>query len=332
MGWDGVKSREEERKEVTGMPRYCWIIFGCVIGGLVSASALGAPTVYVIPSEAAARVGDPVTFEFWVKAEVGTTFDLRGYQITSPCSLPMQSGFGGVVDNPLMKLSMDRAEWVMHLTSCALGACGEDAANPGACSDPPGPRLAFGGYRGEFVTVDDSGYYLAEVTYAVQSGDEGTVLTFDAVDRESMSFLRDPTSAPIPAIWEGATLTIVTTVCETDEDCADGDFCTLDECINDGIECRNTCEPRPYADVYPVPWGDGAVEIMDTLCILDAAAGTGDCLMPIPDLGNAMIGDIYPCPPPAGSGPDGAVEIMDTLGVLDAAAGSPGCAAMCVCE
>jgi hypothetical protein len=283
--------------------------------------------VYVVPSEAAARVGDTVTFEFWIKAEVGTTFDLRGYQVTSPCSLPIESGVGGVVDNPEMNLNMERAEWVMLLTACAGGVCGEDAENIGACSDPPGPRLAFGGYRGEFVTIDDSGYYLAEVTYTVQSGDEGTVLAFDAVDPESKSFLRDPTSAPIPAIWEGATLTIVTTVCETDEDCADGDFCTLDECINEGIECRNLCEPRPYADVYPVPLGDGAVEIMDTLCVLDAAAGTGDCLTTIPDLGDAMIGDIYPC-----GAPDGAVEIMDTLGVLDAAAGSPGCAAMCVCE
>ena len=279
--------------------------------------------MYVVPSEATARVGDPVTFEYWIRAEAGTSFDLRGYQITSLCAL-----FGeGVVDTPVMDLNIGRAEWVMHLTACDGGDCGEYAENDGACSDPPGPRLAFGGYRGEYVTVGDAGYYLGEVTYQVQAGEEGTVLTFDAVDPESMSFLRDPLGGPIPAIWSGATMRIVLTVCATDEDCADGDFCTLDECINGGLECRNTCVPRPYADVYPVPYGDGAVEIMDTLCVLDAATGVGDCLMTIPELGGAMLGDIYPC-----DAPDGAVEIMDTLGVLDAAAGSPGCAAMCECE
>ena len=72
--------------------------------------------------------------------------------------------------------------------------------------------------------------------------------------------------------------------------------------------------------------GDEAVEIMDTLCILDAASGTGDCLT---DMDGSMIGGIFPCPPPEGAGPDGAVEITDTPAVLDAAAGNPGCSPWC---
>ena len=69
---------------------------------------------------------------------------------------------------------------------------------------------------------------------------------------------------------------------------------------------------------------------MDTLCILDASRDEGDCLMV---MGNGFkIGDIWPCPPPVGTGPDGAIEIMDTLGVLDAPNGAPPCEPMCPCD
>ena len=113
-----------------------------------------------------------------------------------------------------------------------------------------------------------------------------------------------------------------------DSDCYEGDYCTIDICEGapSGWCAYTPVEPRPYADVYPVPGGDGAVESMDTLCILDAASGTGACLI---DVGGYMIGDIHPCRPPEGDGPDGAVEIMDTLSVLDAASANPGCSPWC---
>ena len=115
------------------------------------------------------------------------------------------------------------------------------------------------------------------------------------------------------------------TPCFEDADCYDGDYCTSDHCI--GGWCAYTpILSRPYADVYNVPDGDGAVEIMDTLCVLDAASGIGECLT---DVGGYMIGDIHPCWPPEGTGPDGAVEIMDTLAVLDAASGNPACSSWC---
>ena len=116
--------------------------------------------------------------------------------------------------------------------------------------------------------------------------------------------------------------------CESDADCEDGDLCTCDICEGapEGVCVHNAIPSRPYADVFPVPCGDGAVEIMDTLCVLDAAEGEGDCLTVV---GDCMIGDIFPCPQPEGSGCDWAVEIMDTLAVLDAAEGEPGCADWC---
>ena len=117
-------------------------------------------------------------------------------------------------------------------------------------------------------------------------------------------------------------------LCDIDADCEDGDLCTCDICENppEGSCVHNEIASRPYADVFPVPCGDGAVEIMDTLCVLDAASGVGDCLTVV---GDCMMGDIHPCPPPEGSGCDGAVEIMDTLAVLDAASGEPGCSPWC---
>ena len=116
--------------------------------------------------------------------------------------------------------------------------------------------------------------------------------------------------------------------CTEDADCYDADLCTIDTCAGmpDGSCMHTPIASRPYADVHPVPDGDGAVEIMDTLCILDAAEGEGDC---VTDVGGFMIGDIFPCPLPEGAGPDGAVEIMDTLAVLDAAEGNPGCDPWC---
>ena len=179
------------------------------------------------------------------------------------------------------------------------------------------------------MTVDDAGYYLAEVTYQVQSGENGTVLSLDLVDPESLSFLRDPAIGAIAADWVGATLTIQEGIpCDTDADCYDGDLCTSDVCEGGpgGICVYTEISSRPYADVYPVADGDGAVEIMDTLCILDAANNIGDCMT---DVGGFMLGDIFPCPPPEGAGPDGAVEIMDVLAVLDAAAALPGCLPWC---
>ena len=116
--------------------------------------------------------------------------------------------------------------------------------------------------------------------------------------------------------------------CVVDADCYDGNYCTSSFC--DGApngRCPHTpIASRPYADVYVVADGDGAVEIMDTVCILDAANGMGDC---VTDVGGYVIGDIWPCWPPEGMGPDGAVEIMDTLSVLDAASGWPGCSPWC---
>ena len=116
--------------------------------------------------------------------------------------------------------------------------------------------------------------------------------------------------------------------CETDADCEDGDLCTCDICEDPpGGSCvHNAIGSRPYADVFPVACGDGAVEIMDTLCVLDAAEGEGDCMTVV---GDCTMGDIFPCPQPEGSGCDGAVEIMDTLAVLDAAGGNPGCEPWC---
>ena len=61
-----------------------------------------------------------------------------------------------------------------------------------------------------------------------------------------------------------------------------------------------------FADVYPVPDGDGAVEGFDILCVLDQAND-----IPRPDCLNA---DIYPC-----DGGDGAIEGFDILAVLDTA-------------
>ena len=118
------------------------------------------------------------------------------------------------------------------------------------------------------------------------------------------------------------------TTCATETDCYDGNYCTVDTCEEapDGTCVHTPIDSRPYADVYGVPDGDGTVEIMDTLCIVDASRGTGECLT---DVGGYMLGDIYPCRPPEGAGPDGAVEIMDTLAVLDAAAGEPRCSPWC---
>ena len=117
--------------------------------------------------------------------------------------------------------------------------------------------------------------------------------------------------------------------CFENADCYDGDYCTVDVCEGapNGTCVYTLIESRPYADVYPARDGDGAVEIMDTLCILDAASGTGDCLT---DVGGYMMGDVFPCWPPEGTGPDGAVEIMDILFVLDAAAGEPRCSPWCL--
>ena len=113
--------------------------------------------------------------------------------------------------------------------------------------------------------------------------------------------------------------------CVEPGDCEIPDLCTCAECID---ECCSyyPIPTRPYADVYPVACGDGAVEIMDTLCVLDGASGVGECQTMV---GGCMIGDISPCPPPEGTGCDGAIEIMDTLSVLDAASGNPGCDLWC---
>ena len=107
-------------------------------------------------------------------------------------------------------------------------------------------------------------------------------------------------------------------------DCDDGDLCTCNLCANICGLYRGFS--RPYADVFPVPCGDNTVEIMDTLCVLDGANSVGECLTVV---GNCMIGDIWPCPPPEGSGCDGAIEIMDTLSVLDATSANPGCDPWC---
>ena len=113
--------------------------------------------------------------------------------------------------------------------------------------------------------------------------------------------------------------------------CDDEDDCTVDTCVDPpGGTCTHECQARRYGDVYPVPVGDGAAEIMDTLCILDAAGGEGDCLMVLPS--GFIIGDIWPCLSPEGPGPDGAVEIMDTLAILDAADGEPPCLDPCTCR
>jgi hypothetical protein len=115
--------------------------------------------------------------------------------------------------------------------------------------------------------------------------------------------------------------------CVTDEDClVDLCLCPAETaCVDDCCE-HTVIGSRPYADLFPVPCGDGAVEIMDTLTVLDAAGGAGVGLTMI---GSCMAADIFPCPPPEGGGCDGAVEIMDTLSVLDAANGSPGCDPWC---
>ena len=111
--------------------------------------------------------------------------------------------------------------------------------------------------------------------------------------------------------------------CYSDAECEDdGNWCTRFGCDTElGICVDGYLAGRPYGDVYPVPNGDGTVELTDVLCVLDAASGKGECLKRI---GGFAIADIHPC-----GAPDGAVEIMDTVLIQDAAAGNPACPPMC---
>ena len=79
--------------------------------------------------------------------------------------------------------------------------------------------------------------------------------------------------------------------------------------------CEGTYEVRFYADVYPVPGGDGVIEGFDILCILDAANDINEpwgCMTVLPS--GYKAGDIYPC-----DSPDQVVEGFDILAVIDAA-------------
>ena len=119
--------------------------------------------------------------------------------------------------------------------------------------------------------------------------------------------------------------------CTDITDCQPVDLCKCP------VDCVDECcvwediTGRPFGDVNPVPCGDGAVEIMDVLCILDGANSTGPCydFFIGPVGGEWRIGDIVPCLPPAGTGPDGAIEIMDVLNVLDAANNTFNCPHWC---
>ena len=88
--------------------------------------------------------------------------------------------------------------------------------------------------------------------------------------------------------------------------------------------CIHEYQVRIYADIYPVPEGDGAVEEFDIMCILDAANGlnTFGCTTVLPS--GYMVGDIYPC-----GSPDGVVEGFDILAVLDTANGIYWCPHPC---
>ena len=140
---------------------------------------------------------------------------------------------------------------------------------------------------------------------------------------------RDSASPPNVTAFSAAH-SATTHECEADADCDDGDPCTTDTCDTETHGCAHECVRRPYGDVFPTPDGDGAAEINDIVCILDATEGMGDCSAVGPT--GFQVGDIWPCDPPVGDGPDGAVEVMDLLAILDAANGEPGCPAICPCE
>ena len=132
-------------------------------------------------------------------------------------------------------------------------------------------------------------------------------------------------SSPVSASFTGIDVAL-DKGCTDAADCDDGDRCTLDECI--GSQCVNTCTELVFADVFPQPAGDGAVEgLGDVLCVKDGAAtdpspqGCND----ISPFTWQQFGDIFPCP-----NPDGAIEFLDVLGVEDAAAADAPCPD-CVC-
>ena len=85
----------------------------------------------------------------------------------------------------------------------------------------------------------------------------------------------------------------------------------------DSCNCPEDCGAPPVSEVLYSTCHDG----LDNDCDGAADCDDLDCQRP--------YGDIFPCPPPNGTGPDGAVEIMDVLAVLDAAEGNPACPAWC---
>ncbi len=95
--------------------------------------------------------------------------------------------------------------------------------------------------------------------------------------------------------------------------CSDDDACTADFCEPNHPQagpdgCVNFFRYTPAADISP-PGGDGHVDVLDILCVLDGFADLSLC----PD------GDIVPC------GGDGIINLGDILAVLDAFAGETGC-------
>jgi hypothetical protein len=99
-------------------------------------------------------------------------------------------------------------------------------------------------------------------------------------------------------------------------DCADGDVCTYDRCVN------NQCDHEPIPLLYfgDTSFADGNVDVGDILCVLDVFGGTVNEACPM------ERADLTPC---GGTGPDGNVDVGDILGVLDAFSGLSPCPNPC---
>ncbi len=123
--------------------------------------------------------------------------------------------------------------------------------------------------------------------------------------------------------------------CLTNNECADGDACSVDRCVNgtcehvvDANRCRDSdpcttdfCNPQTgaclhtlecvYGDVAPPSDSDCAVDVSDVNCALDGFRRTSRC----------SRADVFPC------GGNGIINIEDVLAVIEAFKGNPSCEA-----
>ena len=267
-----ARRRRDGRQSRIGNPKS--LIACLIVVGLLHSVASGAITLSCEPESSVIGSGQTVEVTCFISTTEEIT--IAGTQIDLPCSLPGKSGSLGTIVVSDVSVDVIRSDFAFSPTFTGELFPGVGFTNPGECTAGGAPPPVFP--LGSATLPAGTTAYLATYVFEVSECAEGefniVLENFsDPPADEDLTKVRASATILLPFTVVINTITVEECTCQTDEECDDGNECTIDRCVK-GV-CVHDHDRQPCDDGLFCTAIDTCI---DGVCVSTGSPCTGDLL------------------------------------------------------